>query len=382
MNARSAAAGIGTLRKVVVTAAVAMAFVAGIGGVAQAAPGRVATPTSPAASPATFGQLSCFGRSFCDAIGSYSKPGHPFIPLIELWNGKVWRVIPDPVNFNDVITCGGLTFCLAAASPQGHLRSVVWNGRAWKVLRPQPPDVFDVTCTSPTFCVTLNSSVDPGGYVAWNGKSWQPMADNAGECGGPDCHWDSLTCVSSKFCQASGTFCTDDNCDSEMSFDSTWTGTEWIQPPGGPTYSGSQACTGPAFCLNIGLPVVDVAPRAEVSYDWEAIWHDASANLAATCNRIKHCITPRVMACGSSRSCLLIPAASSSVSVSWNGTAWKTTRLALVNRRRPNLSLLSCGSTANCVAVGSYQPGPGRRPVPVAEHWNGSSWKFILMPNP
>jgi hypothetical protein len=73
-------------------------------------------------------------------------------------------------------------------------------------------------------------------------------------------------------------------------------------------------------------------------------------------------------------------------SLVWNGATWSAAPLALVHGKIPDLSVpfsnLSCGSARNCVAIGSYQRTPHSPPLPVAEHWNGSTWQVTQIPIP
>ena len=101
--------------KLFLAAGVAATLVAGLGGSAQAVqavPAARATQAPKAAAPPTIFVQSCTGNSFCLATGD--KPGHGYSPFIEEWNGKTWRIIPNPSGFSGYMTCGTPTFCLAA----------------------------------------------------------------------------------------------------------------------------------------------------------------------------------------------------------------------------------------------------------------------------
>jgi hypothetical protein len=370
------------LVRLVLAAGVAVALIAGLGGLAQArtvsqvadagrsGPVTVARPQ--AAAPPVLEVQTCTGSSFCLATGSYSKPGHPYIPVLEQWNGKAWRIIPNPSGFEGQITCGGPSFCLAVVSaPKDSARDVVWNGRAWRAFKPQPPDVGDVSCVSPTFCVTLNNSEYPFGYVGWNGKTWQAMTQDSGGCGGAWCTYQTPTCASTTDCWDSGTYCQDSDCDGGLIyFDDTWNGTAWNQSPTGRGFSADVACTGRSFCLALNPP-----SHAAITNDWGATWQKAATNLAAACRHLASCALPADPACGSPRFCLALPSADPTAALIWNGVKWGVKPLALVSGRLPKLTNLACGSPSNCVATGTYQLTPRSTPRPVAEHWNGKAWQ-------
>lgn len=332
-------------------------------------------PAHAPADPAAFTSLTCFGRSFCLAAGSDAEPGHRPVPVLEKWNGRTWRVIADPRGYrlSYPLTCGDPTLCLAtvknAARP---LRTVRWNGRTWQNFTPQPPDPLDITCYthSPTFCRSSGLTL--------TGKSWQNVPDPNGLCGGPptSCEPGPVSCVSADFCTGSDTYCTDDNCDSLATSYGFWTGTDWVNFSGSPL-SFSGFCAGRGFCLTISSPA-----HAAVTYDWEATWHDVTANLAAVCQGIAGCTQPAYLDCGSPLSCVAIPTAGAATTVTWNGTSWKATPIARLHGHLPKLTLLSCGTTSNCVAIGTIRLTPRSTPQPIAEHWNGTAWHITPMPNP
>lgn len=361
--------------KLVLAAGTAAALVSGLGGSAQAR--TDASAQGGTGSPPTFYQVSCTSGSFCLASGDYSKPGHPYIPLFEEWNGKKWLIPALPPRFANTLTCGSISFCLASVlvphKPQPRVVVVKWNGRAWQHFAPQPPPGSGViTCLSSTFCYTDSE-------VEWNGKLWQNMPQDSGGCGGPWCSISYVSCASATICFDEGTYCTDDNCDSQVSFSDTWNGTAW-NAGGGTTSGGPEACAGRSFCMILNQPV-----RAQVSHDWGYHWHDATANLAAVCHGVAACRSDENLACGSPWTCVaLIPfqASPPTTTLAWNGATWRIARLALVSGHRPKLTALSCGGPRNCVAIGSYQLTPRSLARPIAEHWNGKAWQVTQMQSP
>lgn len=370
--------------KLVFTAWAALAVVAALGlglgqpGSAHAAQVRVAAASrAPLAGLPAFSRLSCKGRSFCMAIGSYSKPGKPNLRVLEEWNGKTWRIIPEPAGFLYGITCGGPSFCLGDRQPpKGGLVTVVWNGRTWQNFKYQPPDPYSVSCETPTFCVTFGSGVD---IVEWNGgKGWHSMPGATDGCAGPDCTFDGgLSCWSATNCVTSGSYCDDDDCDSTSTFSETWNGTAWIQTTGFLPFFGPESCTGHSFCMVLATPA-----KAAISRDLENTWHSASAGLAAACRRAGNCGPFVNLSCGSPWSCLALPASSSTVALTWSGARWTTVPVARISDRLPKLTLLSCGARRDCVAIGSYRPTPRSSLRLISEYFNGSKWQVAGMPNP
>ena len=66
----------------------------------------------------------------------------------------------------------------------------------------------------------------------------------------------------------------------------------------------------------------------------------------------------------------------------WDGSTWSIQTTPVPTGA--NFSILdgvSCTSATNCMAVGSYET-PGSNSLPLAEHWDGSSWSIQAMPVP
>jgi hypothetical protein len=374
MNVASAVAVASRLRwpgvKLVLAAGAAAALVAAVG--------CAAGPATPALTgSAVFTALSCKGSSFCLAVGTYPKPKHPDLALIEKWNGRTWQIFPKPRAYSS-ISCGGPSFCLAdTAPPKSPPVTMVWNGKAWRTFKDQLPDGFSGTCASPTFCVTFDNPSIPvnTNILGWTGRGWHDTGASSG-CGGPDCLFYALSCATATDCSTSGSYCTNDDCDSTVDFSETWNGSAWVPAASTPFRSGREACAGRSFCMLLALPA-----GAAVTPDWGNAWHAATANLAAVCRRAGDCTGYPNLACGSPRSCVVLPSARPAEALAWNGASWRAVPMARVGGHRPTLTMVSCGSPRNCTAIGSYQPTPSST-RPVAEHWNGSKWQAVSMPNP
>ncbi len=372
------------IRRQVVKLFVATGLVAALATGSSASALAHAEATGQSAPPA-FSSLSCLGDSFCVAVGTYSKPGHSNLPLIEQWKSKSWQILPTPFGFFK-ITCGGSKFCLAGTTPPkgSSKHTLLWNGRTWTALKYQSPDDYDLICESPAFCITFGSLGLATDIVQLTSKGWISMPGAGDECGGPDCVLTSLSCYTATNCQDSGSFCTDDNCDGEIDFTETWNGTIWYGTSSGPgfqldrqakpgtgqTIFGGPACAGLRFCMAVGIP-----PAAEVSHNWEQTWQDATGNLTSLCAGRTYCVVPGPLACGSPWFCVVLPSSHPAQAVTWHDGTWKIIRTAKFDGHFPSPNLLSCGAPGNCAAIDVYQPTPHSQAQPVAEHWNGSSWQ-------
>ena len=163
--------------------------------------------------------VSCVSRAFCAAVGSHYLSGSEFNqPLIEMWNGKAWSVVPSPRRGNAWsalfgVSCVSRTSCTAVGdsyvgSLTGPEHTLIerWNGKSWSIVpspNPSPNDhqgLRAVSCVSAASCVAVGGWADGALIESWNGKVWSIVptsrAGNAGLSG--------VSCVSPTSCQAVG----------------------------------------------------------------------------------------------------------------------------------------------------------------------------------
>ncbi|HEY1915329.1 MAG TPA: hypothetical protein VGH27_07100 [Streptosporangiaceae bacterium] len=80
------------------------------------------------------------------------------------------------------------------------------------------------------------------------------------------------------------------------------------------------------------------------------------------------------------------PAASETTLIEhWDGTTWTVvTSPNPAGTTTAELDAVSCASTTSCTATGLYNAGAGRqaRELPLAEHWDGTSWTIQHVPLP
>jgi hypothetical protein len=112
--------------------------------------------------------VSCSSARFCAAIGAYQPQGANLSPLVELWNGRAWRVAVG-VPTNELlgltgISCTSARNCWASGdlSDESGGRStaiaVHYNGHAWSTSTlPTPkrwdPDPGAIDCPTRSRCV-------------------------------------------------------------------------------------------------------------------------------------------------------------------------------------------------------------------------------------
>ena len=259
--------------------------------------------------------LSCTSSSFCVNVGPIQGTTTPLTPPEpEIWDGATWSNVALPpqagtVNLNSV-SCVSSSFCMAvgdiSAVSGGAAFAATWDGVSWMVspaFSPPGTDVAlsSVACITSDDCEAIGYENYPQTAIAeqWNGTTWSviPIQSSASgptllfgvSCLGPaDCwavgeggtllslaeHFDgsawtivptpnpsgsdtettllSISCVTSAFCQAVGTYYPPPSGSAPIV--ETWDGTAWSiasLPAGGDGLSGVD-CYSQTSCIAVG----------------------------------------------------------------------------------------------------------------------------------
>jgi len=190
-----------------------------------------------------------------------------------------------------------------------------------------------VRCSAMNDCLSVGYYDNNAGFEQtlaehWDGTSWaevdplssSPAADNS---------LFGLTCVASGDCWAVGRF--NDVSGNSNSLADHWNGTAWV--------------TIPSPNVGAAVNVLSGVSCASSSDCWAVGW---SADVQS------------------------IPRAQPTLIEHWNGTAW-----AVVNSPSPGMENylfgISCVSSSDCSAVGTYQTAQGSEQM-LLERWDGTSW--------
>jgi hypothetical protein len=92
------------------------------------------------------------------------------------------------------------------------------------------------------------------------------------------------------------------------------------------------------------------------------------------------------VSCPSAQACVAVGRTNGPLAEAWNGTSWKLASVPTpAGSVGSELDGVSCASARNCEAVG-FNNLPSTGPVvngdPLAEHWNGTSWSVQSVPVP
>jgi hypothetical protein len=261
----------------------------------------------------------------------------------------------------------------------------LWDGRAWSVRLPVAPAHGDarllgVSCPEPGMCVAVGDhSGGPALAEAWNGKRWAvlPLASLPGAQVGP---LESVSCTSAAACTAAGSHASSSSGPGTVA--ERWDGVKWavrVTPPA--FFLHGVSCTAATACAAVGLSQYhNGGYRAGVAMGWDGTrWaaqavpnpaHNAGTELSG-------------VSCPSAGACIAVGNStppgrvSAALAERWNGTRW-----ALLPAPSPGAASLlagvSCPAAAACMAVGTADVGGG----PLAERWDGARWVIVPAPSP
>ena len=142
--------------------------------------------------PTYLRSVSCTGPTTCMAVGVWQSPTHSET-LVEMWNGSSWSIVPSPNSgavgspSNELtgVSCFGPSFCAAVGSltlggspftvPYSLFET--WNGSSWAIGTPQDlsPPLLGVSCTAALICTAVGGEASPDGsalsaVVSTNGQ--------------------------------------------------------------------------------------------------------------------------------------------------------------------------------------------------------------------
>ncbi|HEV8065602.1 MAG TPA: hypothetical protein VGP46_12245, partial [Acidimicrobiales bacterium] len=404
------------------------------------------TPLSKGDSNGYLTKISCVGATFCMAVGFESVNSSSFeLPLAEVWNGHSWRLVPPKESQQDTglygLSCVSTTDCRALGGDPTQV--FTWNGSAWSIKNlPEPSGgkvliLDDLSCAATTSCMGVGSYISsPDTDVpiseALNGTAWS-VVPTASSSGLPNLA--SVHCASKSDCVTVGSLLAGkvpNVVDTPIS--ERWDGKKWsmlttARPPGSSSLDGV-SCSAASACLAVGqssqgtetldlaeawnghswgilasvaspvsaLPFVLTSVSCLAPHRCEAVgassvfganlalgeqWGGASwkLSIAAGADTPEDILTS--VSCSSTSSCVALGADEIGLPVSflWNGHSWSVGPApAAPKNAQLELMQVSCGSATSCIAVGSYAGSKG--PYPLAETWNGKSWKLASLSAP
>lgn len=345
-------------------------------------------PSIPQFGPSVLNRVSCPSSTSCWAVGSNEvQIAGPALDQVLRWNGRKWSGVPTPnpggsasgaISELAGIGCVSPSMCWAVGSSSGPLGPTLnqmlrWNGRKWSVV-PTPDQGGtasggDVSQLDGVSCPSAGSCWAVGDYhtggttlnqvLHWNGRTWRLVtAPSPATAGGDTNVLRDIRCTSLTSCWAVGD---SSNGKRDLNQILHWNGRaaggrgKWSQvatPDPGGTRSGDfsalsgVSCTAPASCWAVGD-------------------YGSSGRAGKTLNQV----------------------------LRWNGRKWTLATSPDPGGTRAGassmLSDVTCTSSADCWAVGSYVASVRTGAVlNQALHWNGRAgagrgkWSLVATPNP
>jgi hypothetical protein len=373
--------------------------------------------------------VSCASAVACTAVGSSTDAAGVHLPLAERWDGTGWAVQPAPVPqpgrgpypgavwgaFSGV-SCPTVGACTTVGTFQdysvkqpGPLPLVErWDASAWTIQpAPHPSGDFvdsvlsSVSCASPSACAAVGTSNSSASTLAehWDGSTWtiDPSPDPKGPVHN---RLVGVSCASATDCTAIGTDSL--NAGVAMPRAEHWNGSKWTLQEAAtvagswPSVLSAVSCSSPQACTAVGNYLTSnhapgwpeyVADQPALAERWDgSSWviqpvpdppHGLGTNLDG-------------ITCPSATTCVAVGHYEDAVSGLELTAAerWEHDRWAPEPVPNPpqtfaaSLRSVSCGSATVCVAVGSYRICANCPDWPLAEHWDGTRWRFELPPRP
>jgi hypothetical protein len=196
----------------------------------------LATPIPAGATGVSLDAVSCPSRRACVAVGSTTIGTTAAVPVIEHWDGTVWRVQPTLWSRGALsgVSCATPRFCVAV----GGRWVVVWHGDRWRASEmPGHSRLNGVSCAGPRACVAVGASGSRMLIERWDGSEWatqQPAPVRAPFFGGDATFSSALSgvsCVSATACAAAGSASSDCRCSVDgqqaVGIVEFWSGRRW-----------------------------------------------------------------------------------------------------------------------------------------------------------
>ncbi|HLX51843.1 MAG TPA: hypothetical protein VKS82_26235 [Streptosporangiaceae bacterium] len=282
------------------------------------------------------------------------------------------------------VACPAVTGCLAVGQTAGGSEGAAaasWDGSAWHAQPPAVPpnaipsttDLLGESCPTAGRCVAVGKYVlnSTGTNVLtlaelWTGSGWQqldtryPSSDD--HLGGVSC-WAASDCIAVGGDRGFG--------GSHLPLAESWSGGPWVTmttPSLGATDYGtmfnSVSCTSANWCMAVGVYDNTSHDTFTLAETWNGKqWTKVTAPGTGLSS----------VSCTSPSSCLAV---SSSTVQRWNGTAWSVILTVTPPPGAPGFSDVTCLPATGCLLTG------GNGTVPLAETWNGGTFRQQPVPSP
>ena len=328
------------------------------------------------------------------------------VPMTALANG--WAIVASPDAVGSITgdelgsaTCASATECWAVGQylvGTGTEQTLIegWDGTSWTTV--ESPDINDggtqsnslsaVACASTTECWAVgqhNSGTDQTLIEEWDGGSWVVVdtpSTNATQIN----DLNSVSCETSTLCWAVGEY--QSSTGAYQTLVEKWDGTSWFIVPSantGPTDSNilyGVTCVTSTECWAVGGGG-GVGAQQPLIEEWTGTsWTVVSSpNVGPTANNMLRGVT-----CASTTDCWAVgsygagASGLSTLAEQWNGASWTVVSTPNPSTTYSNLlKTITCLSSTECWAVGWYNTSGGS--TTLVEEWTGTAWTIVSAPD-
>ena len=382
-------------------------------------------PIPAGANQGLLSSVSCPTATQCVSVGHWHDSAKGGGTLAEFSDGNGWVVQPTPTGRTDVynaVSCTASNACLAVGKSElSDFVAARWDGASWtSIAAPASGTLIDtnyvsLSCRTITGCIAVGAA-ETADYgftylplaAGWNGSTWtsQPTVNPSGETAN---QLVAVSCATERSCVAVGYRWKAPDAAEQLI--ERWDGTSW-RIATTPAVQGSSlsavSCSANNDCLAVGSYVEKTGAFTALVEHWDGrSWSvepaTAPEGVIGTGLAGVSCRPPgnydRGATHASNRStCIAVGAyadasgASVMATARRSGTSWRLQAAPTPTGTSASaLNAVSCATPLDCTAVGVFSTGPPTFPGPggpcdssctVAEHWNGSSWRFDLPPAP
>jgi hypothetical protein len=337
------------------------------------------------------------------------------VPNASVGSGAIWQGVSQSITGLHTLA-GTYHYRLVATNSSGTIYGAdhTFTTIPWVIQTTPKPSgsgesrLEGVSCSSSTACIAVSSYSAESENTrwalveGWNGAEWKSQSTPRPT--GATYGWlYGVSCVSSTACTTVGFY--GNSSSTYFTLAERWNGTEWLiqttpSKSGGSASGGESklvgvSCSSSTACTAVGYYC---APEGtECSYRntggsatplaerWNGTEWSVQTIPSPTGAKSSNLYS---VSCVSSTECVAVGSYTNSSSVvvplaeRWNGTEWAIQTAPIpTGAKESSLHSVSCSSSTACTTVGSYTNSSGTK-VTLAEHWNGTEWSVQSTPNP
>jgi alpha-tubulin suppressor-like RCC1 family protein len=348
------------------------------------------------------GGVSCTSASACTGTGFYKNSSGTVLTLAERWNGTKWEAQSTPNRdgtgqsyFDGEPSCASATACeVVGVYTNGtgeHPLAARWNGLEWTIQwTPSPAgakeaSLTSTSCPSATECAAVGHYKNSSGTTVTlaerlSGGEWSVQSTPNPE-GATESWLTAVSCSSTSACTATGYY--KNGSGTWLPLAERWNGTTWsLQTMANPTGAKETkpegvSCPSSTSCKATGY----YQNSSGVHVSLAESWNGTSWEVQSTPNP-EGAKDTRLFAvsCASSEACRSSGYYENSAgeriafTEAWTPSTWSLQSPPLPSgAKESKLYGMSCPTATSCRATGWYHGSSGEN-VPLAEHWNGTSW--------